>query len=100
MRKEILERLIAEFLVRNQPSGLAAYIAEILEQENKIQHQVAKLCAEETAEMQRRKKFAEEREQRWAAIQSECPHHDLTFTGDPSGGNDSFHECNLCKKMI
>lgn len=31
-------------------------------------------------------------------IQKECQHEDLEYHRDPSGNNDSYYECKLCKK--
>jgi hypothetical protein len=100
MRTEVLQRLINEYLNSNPVDDLAVHITDILEQEERLRQRVSELHAEEMAETQRRKKFIEDRDRRLAEIQSECPHYDFTFSGDPSGGNDSFHECNLCKKMM
>lgn len=33
------------------------------------------------------------------AIQQQCSHKSTTYYPDPSGNNDSFHECNDCGKQ-
>jgi ribosome biogenesis GTPase A len=32
------------------------------------------------------------------SIQSGCDHPTFEYSGDPSGGNDSFHRCDICGK--
>ncbi len=34
-----------------------------------------------------------------ASIQEECKHWFTTYHGDPSGGSDSFDECQICGKQ-
>ena len=33
------------------------------------------------------------------AVQSNCPHWDQTYHGDPAGGSDSHTICNICGKQ-
>lgn len=35
-----------------------------------------------------------------ANMQSQCPHRRKTYHSDPSGGRDSYYECNHCGKYL
>lgn len=37
---------------------------------------------------------------RLKAVQDSCPHQVTKFNEDPSGNNDGFHECIICRKEI
>ena len=37
---------------------------------------------------------------RLKAFQSQCKHASTYYQGDPAGGSDSCHICNLCNKAI
>jgi len=32
-----------------------------------------------------------------ADIQARCPHTEITYHGDPSGGSDGYYECTTCR---
>ena len=45
------------------------------------------------------KDMTEER-QKLQLVQSTCDHPDKHYCGDPAGGSDSCHTCNICGKVL
>ena len=99
MQPETLKRLIDEYLKVNSPDGLSEHIVELLGLEKEIRSAVSLLMVEQETEVRRRDEFSQNMRKRWADVQDKCPHWEHTYHGDPSGGRDSFEECNLCKKQ-
>jgi hypothetical protein len=52
---------------------------------------------EYVAERDRLKHLIQRHTKTLAALKEKCP-HDWQYHSDPSGNNDSFHDCHLCGK--
>lgn len=92
--KEVIKRMIDEF----QGEDLAEYLSSELEEIRKVR--VGRTDIE-----RRLKELAEAykikcdlMKEQLAQLRLRCKHWDFSFHGDPSGGNDSFHRCEVCGK--
>lgn len=94
MKKETLERLIREY----QGGDLAGYIAAVIEEERLLTKRMRSLQQELRDEDTRHEAEKKRLNQYKLNIQAECPHHEQTWHGDPSGGSDSYYDCDLCDK--
>lgn len=69
--------------------------------------EVRRIGADISADGEVRRRIAEEARQRTAeadkklaAIHKRCRHWTITRHGDPSGGSDSYYECDICGKDL
>jgi len=47
-------------------------------------------------EEERHKKLIDKLIDDKSKIRDDCKHFSVTYHSDPSGGNDSYHECDIC----
>lgn len=99
MQAEVLKRIIDKFLIDHEPSALSEYIVSILTEEKELLRAVQRLRQLQSEEDSRRQEYNKQASEEWQKIQERCPHWEFTYHSDPAGGNDSFHECNICKKQ-
>ena len=98
MNQKTLQRLIDEYVKQNGSEKLSDYISYILEEEKTIQKDINCYNNNLLTEDDRHKKRLKELKDTLYRIQDRCPHYDTSFESDPSGGNDSYYYCNLCRK--
>lgn len=99
MKQETLKRIIDEYVGANTSlDGLSTHIMGVLEQEKLIRGKVNQLREEGLQEKARREDYDKKMRNQWRDVQVGCPHFEYTYFGDPAGGHDSYHVCDLCKK--
>lgn len=55
-------------------------------------------CQELLKEMNRHNRKCQKLKEQLKAFQNTCKHEKTDFESDPSGGNDSYIYCTVCKK--
>lgn len=101
MKKETLERLIREHdsqdsLARYGRADLAGYIASVLEEEKALTKRLRSIAQDQRDEIERHAGEVKRLRKAMDDLRSECPHHETTYHGDPSGGSDKSDICDLC----
>ena len=94
--REMVEAVVVQHVQKGPTSGK---IAEAIVKLEEIQRQRQRLEQDRQAivkEMERRLKEADEL---IAILQKSCPHPAAKYQGDPAGGSDSCHSCDLCGKQ-
>ncbi len=96
MRKETLERLIRQY----DGNDLVGHICHLLEEDRELRRRMRQHCEAERGLEEEIKESRLVGKERLRDIRIDCPHHETTFHSDPSGGNDSYRDCDLCGKQI
>jgi hypothetical protein len=101
MKQETLQKLIEEYTVTNHGvEDLAQFLSSTIEQERVLAKRLATCRQQAKSERAQHKEEMERIHQILEDIQAECPHHETTYCGDPSGGSDKSETCNLCGKEL
>jgi hypothetical protein len=94
---EVTEKMMRHILKKvNTPAGIADKIREY----GQIDTVVNSFVKERKHAKDHYEKTLEEIKVREQKIQEKCDHPDITKYGDPSGGNDSSYQCNVCCKWF
>ncbi len=94
MKRETLARLMAEYTGDDLPG----FVFDVLLMETEVRKAVDLLRRESFEAETEYKTAVKAREQRLRNVQVDCPHYETTYHGDPSGGSDSFTQCDWCGK--
>jgi coenzyme F420-reducing hydrogenase gamma subunit len=99
MQSSTLQNLINQYIQCHGQGGLAEHITTILQQERDIKNKMYKLSERIKQENEIYKNIVKALDIELGTIQIDCPHWEVTYHGDPSGGSDSYNECGLCHKQ-
>lgn len=95
--KKVIKKIIEEW--KGDDDGLAEYLSNEFDSVRKIPGFISVCEGMIREEEISSKKRVEGYREKIKKAQGECKHWDFTYYGDPSGGNDSFHECTICGKQ-
>lgn len=94
--KDIIEQILSEYKGENIAEHLYTKLKLVETIESSIKD-LKTLIEDEEAKYEKRIKEIKTCIKDW---QETCKHWSKTFHPDPSGNNDSFHECNICGKEL
>jgi hypothetical protein len=82
--------------IQDIPKYLAAELNRVKVIQNTVSLIHSKIAkAKEDYEATKKALYAE-----LSALRNNCKHETRSFNGDPAGGNDSYHSCDLCGKEL
>lgn len=90
--KELFQRLITDY----QGDDLPAYLAAKMSNIRQIKTEVSSIKNRMADAKKKHEVIIEQLRIDLCEVQKSCPHLSTTYYGDPSGGNDSFNECDHC----
>lgn len=90
-------------LLKKSPHGVVLNIPEYLERElarvDKIERGIRVAKERKRIAKLEYDKLCEQENKAIVAIQECCKHEETLYFGDPAGGSDSHHECQICGKI-
>lgn len=94
MRSEVIKELAMSF------KGTPAEFAEEICQIEAIESKLSELDKIKKAEMCRHSKAIQSIIAKRNDVENQCGHKVTKFYGDPSGGNDTWTQCQICGKSV
>lgn len=96
MKKETLQKYIESYTGDNLAADLARLIKQVdtvLQERTSIDRQWRTFEDEKYAKIKELELLERD-------LQASCPHLESSFYGDPSGNNDSYYQCDLCRRVL
>jgi hypothetical protein len=98
---KITEDLITQIMAAcPKERDLSLWVARRIAMLQDIDSRLTKICRERDEFKKTCSRKLDEFDRLRHEIQLNCPHYLTTRHADPSGGSDSWNECNLCGKDL
>lgn len=94
--KSVVSGILGSYVDKSKVEEASTAVMKGLEVKERCS-EISKLMQEEET---RHHQTIEGYKKRIEEIRKECGHWVTTFHPDPSGNNDSYHECSLCGKYL
>lgn len=89
-------KAVVKSVYRGDASDRPDIIASKLNAVRKLEELVTYVMARIEEEEERHEAALEALDSELRGIRERCGHESKTYHGDPSGGSDSHHSCNIC----
>lgn len=97
-REKILKKIIDDYT--GDKKDLASHITTEYKKYEDITRKINNLESEKARLNKQHKESIKKIEIDIFEVRKTCNHIDRSFYGDPSGGHDSYYECNICGKEL